>query len=296
MGDEYDPENTSPICVKDPHAPGGTRCVRAHAAHLGAEELAMVLGGAPSAPASKKAAAAGALLRVEEILFVTIAFLREKYLRGGAPSERAARFQRTVAPRGAASFRIARLSDLLSAPGTAQLQRAMGALPRDPATRKALAGLVRTMLARWQPHHLSEGSPYNDDGETAFTVEKGRSMVFCLRPRANGLGTERGDASAHAEDIGPEEVYPENLLSFVALHELAHVYTESFAHPPRYWEHFRWLLEEAQAAGIFRSVRYARAPRMYCGLFLNHNPMHDGITADIRALAPGRWGSMIDKT
>jgi hypothetical protein len=285
MGDEYEPENTSAICVKDPHAPGGARCVLGHAAHLPEEPRAT----------GPRAATAGALLRVEEILFVTIAFLREKYLRAGPPSERVRRFQRTVAPRGAGSFRIARLSDLLGLRGTARLRRAMGHLPPDAHTRKALARLVQLMLDRWQPHHLSEGSPYNDDGETAFTVEKGQSMVFCLRPRANGLGTERGDVSATAEDIGPEEVYPENLLSFVALHELAHVFTESFAHPPRYWEHFRWLLEEAQAAGIFQSVHYARAPRVYCGLFLNHNPLHDGVTADIRELAPGKWGSMRDE-
>ena len=80
----------------------------------------------------------------------------------------------------------------------------------------------------------------------------------------------------------------------MALHEVTHVFTESYEHPPRFWEHFAWLLREMEAAGIYTSVDFSRYPADYCGLYLNHNPIYDPLTIDIRKIPVSEWWDELD--
>lgn len=242
------PSNTT--CVQ-PAAGGG--CMSVHRAHAGQSE------------------AAAALLRVRELLFVAAAFLQEKYAprgRGGV------RRRPPSADLLLALVRPARLT----APSLRRLARgrlaAALAAPVPPATRAALSSLVDALLQRWDPTAISEGSPRNWEGETAYTVSHGAAMVYCLRGKQP-----------------PYPLLPDQLTFFVALHELTHIFTPGFEHPPCFWERFKWLLHEMAAAGIYTEPDFVARPQDYCGLRVNSSPTLDPGVQRIWELPPSQWAS-----
>ena len=64
-------------------------------------------------------------------------------------------------------------------------------------------------------------------------------------------------------------------LTFVALHELSHVMTLSVGHKQEFWQNFKFVLENAKAAGIYHPVDYKKQPKEYCGMKINDNPYYD---------------------
>jgi hypothetical protein len=122
-----------------------------------------------------------------------------------------------------------------------------------PARRRA----AQRLLARYNPDNLAENSPSAPGGDTAYSLDKGGVLAFCLRPRGGG------------------RVYGLGLLTFVLLHELAHLAIDAYDHPPEFWAAFRFLLEEAAAAGIYAAPDFARAPQDYCGLRVDYSPLGD---------------------
>jgi predicted metal-dependent hydrolase len=65
-----------------------------------------------------------------------------------------------------------------------------------------------------------------------------------------------------------------NTLTFVALHELAHLMTSSIGHKKEFWDNFTFMLEYATEAGLYRAVDYAKHPSEYCGLTIDSNPLY----------------------
>lgn len=130
---------------------------------------------------------------------------------------------------------------------------------RSPARRDIAARL----LDRYNPDSLAENSPNDPSGDTSYTIDKGAVIALCLRDR-------------EAQDI-----HDLDTLTFVALHELTHVAIKDTDHPPRFWEAFRFILEAAEAAGVFVSADYAAAPRTYCGIKIDFNPRYDKATASL---------------
>ena len=124
---------------------------------------------------------------------------------------------------------------------------------------------TRNLLARYNPDNLAENSPRDPTGDTAYSLDKGAVLAICLRSRTDPA------AGLHAAE----------LLSFVMLHEMAHVAVDVLDHPPEFWRTFRWLLEEAEEAGLYRSPRFAEAPQNYCGIHVDYNPRHDPAVAPI---------------
>ena len=49
-----------------------------------------------------------------------------------------------------------------------------------------------------------------------------------------------------------------NTLTFVALHELAHVATVEVGHTENFWRNFKFLLHEAEEIGIYNVVDYVK--------------------------------------
>ena len=43
----------------------------------------------------------------------------------------------------------------------------------------------------------------------------------------------------------------------------------------KYWQNFKFLLENAKAANIYQPVDYKKNPKEYCGMTLNDNPYYD---------------------
>lgn len=123
----------------------------------------------------------------------------------------------------------------------------------------ARAAAARRLLARYNPDNLTENSPRDPGGDTSYTIDKGAVLALCLRAKTPG--------AAPIHDL--------ELLTFVNVHELAHIAVDVHDHPPEFWRVFKFLLLEATAAGVMRGVDYARRPARYCGVVVDYNPMYD---------------------
>jgi hypothetical protein len=118
---------------------------------------------------------------------------------------------------------------------------------------------TKRILKRFNPENISEGA--DNAKYTSYSVNKGEKVVFCLRSR---------DQNKQLVDI--------NTMMFVALHEMAHICTESVGHTPEFWDNFRWLLEESMDIGIYRDGDYKNNPVEYCGIKITNSPIEKGRT------------------
>jgi hypothetical protein len=110
---------------------------------------------------------------------------------------------------------------------------------------------------RSDPDRFLESTP--DAQHTSYSVNKGESVHLCLRQRQ-----------------GPDEsLVDENVMTFVALHELAHICTESVGHGPDFWNNFGWLLKEAEANQLYRYTDFSAHPVSYCGVYITDSPRYD---------------------
>jgi hypothetical protein len=120
--------------------------------------------------------------------------------------------------------------------------------PNDPRVKKLVDG--------FNPTKINETLPTSE--LTAYSENKGEKMAFCLNRTKN---------STTLIDI--------NTLTFVALHELSHIMTTSIGHKQEFWQNFKFLLENAKAAGVYNPVDYKKNPQSYCGMTINDNPLYD---------------------
>jgi hypothetical protein len=120
--------------------------------------------------------------------------------------------------------------------------------PEDPRTQRLVKG--------FNPKKISETLPTSE--LTAYSENKGEKIAFCLNTSKNG---------SKLIDI--------NTLTFVALHELSHIATESIGHKQEFWENFKWVLQNAKEGGIYSPVDYKKNPEEYCGMTINDNPYYD---------------------
>jgi hypothetical protein len=108
-----------------------------------------------------------------------------------------------------------------------------------------------------EAHRLGESTP--DDDFTSFSVNKGESVHFCLRQR------EGGD----------ESLVNENIVTFVAIHEMGHIITPTVGHGPDFWNNFAWLLEQAETMGVYTPQNFSAHPVAYCGMKITDEPKYD---------------------
>ena len=120
--------------------------------------------------------------------------------------------------------------------------------PEDPRTIRLVEG--------FNPKKVSETLPTSE--LTAYSENKGEKLAFCLNTTKEG-----------------NKLIDISTLTFVALHELSHVMTESIGHKQEFWQNFKFLLENAKAAGIYSPVDYKKNPKEYCGMKINDNPYYD---------------------
>ena len=112
------------------------------------------------------------------------------------------------------------------------------------------------MVQKFNPTKISETLPTSE--YTAYSENKGEKLAFCLDKRKNGTTLI---------DI--------NTLTFVAIHELAHIMTKTEGHKQEFWENFKFLLEQAKAANIYQPVDYKKNNEPYCGMDITDNPYYD---------------------
>lgn len=111
------------------------------------------------------------------------------------------------------------------------------------------------IIQNFNPNVISEGS--ENAKYTSYSVNKGEKIVFCLRSRDN---------SNRLMDL--------NTMTFVALHELAHVGSETIGHDEIFWNNFKWLLEHAIKVGIYQDQDFQSNPVEYCGIKITDSPLY----------------------
>jgi hypothetical protein len=115
---------------------------------------------------------------------------------------------------------------------------------------------VHRMFQKFNPTKISETLPTSE--YTAYSENKGEKLAFCLNKEKNGT-----------------KLIDINTLTFVAIHELAHIMTVSEGHKQEFWQNFKFLLEQAKAANIYNPVDYKKNPEPYCGMDITDNPYYD---------------------
>ena len=149
--------------------------------------------------------------------------------------------------------RIAEAADLLAR--TAQRCADLVQLLVDKYPEEAN---VQRLQTRFDREKIVETLPTSE--HTAYSENKGEKIAFCLNEETD-------------QDSSP--LIDENTLMFVALHELAHVASESIGHKAEFWDNFKFLLENAKAAGLYVPVDYKAQPQKYCGMKITDNPYYD---------------------
>ena len=113
---------------------------------------------------------------------------------------------------------------------------------------------VARMNERFNPDNITETGKNNQ--YTSYSVNKGEKVVFCIR--------QKDDA---------ESIVDENTLTFVAIHELAHIMTVSVGHTKEFWDNFKKLLKEAVELKIYIKEDYSNNPKEYCGIKVSDSPL-----------------------
>jgi len=119
---------------------------------------------------------------------------------------------------------------------------------------------VKRLKDGFNPKKIAEILPTSS--YTDYSENKGEKVAFCLNK--NSKSNEDND-----------NIIDEHTLTFVAIHELSHIATESIGHKSEFWENFKFLLEEAKEANIHHPVDYKKAPQEYCGMKISDNPYYD---------------------
>lgn len=115
---------------------------------------------------------------------------------------------------------------------------------------------VKRLVQNFNPAKISETLPTSE--YTAYSENKGEKIAFCLDKKKDGT-----------------KLIDINTLTFVAIHELAHVMTVSEGHKQEFWENFKFLLQQAKRANIYNPVDYKNNPQSYCGMEITDNPYYD---------------------
>lgn len=116
---------------------------------------------------------------------------------------------------------------------------------------------VQRLVAGFNPQKIMETLPTSE--YTAYSENKGEKLAFCLNR------TKKGE----------DNMIDEHTLTFVAIHELAHIATKSIGHKSDFWENFKFLLQCAKEAGIHDPTDYKKSPTEYCGMKIHDSPYYD---------------------
>ena len=106
----------------------------------------------------------------------------------------------------------------------------------------------------FNPDYITENIP----GSTyvAYSVNKGEELSLCVREKDTDVFMDN------------------NIIIFVAIHELSHIMTPETGHTPLFWNNMKYLLEKASSMAIYTPTDYSKNPETYCGMEINSTPMN----------------------
>lgn len=128
------------------------------------------------------------------------------------------------------------------------------AQPEDERQYGSYEERAARLAKRFDADRISEGN--EDPRYTTYTLNKGDKVVFCLRARG--------------ED---DRIHDLPMMTFVAVHELAHIASVTEHHTPEFASNFAWLLRNAVACGIYTFEDFKTRPRRYCGIDVTDTPL-----------------------
>jgi hypothetical protein len=121
--------------------------------------------------------------------------------------------------------------------------------------KKKLKGDIERLVKNFNPDAISENA--GDTAQfTSYSVNKGEKLVFCIRDKKEG-----------------DPIVKENILTFVIIHECAHLACAEIGHTFSFWENFRLLLRVAIDNGIYKNIDFNSSPQEYCGINISDNPL-----------------------
>lgn len=115
---------------------------------------------------------------------------------------------------------------------------------------------VKRLVQKFNPKTIKETLPTSE--YTAYSENKGEKIAFCLNTKKHN-----------------NQLIDINTLTFVAIHELGHVASETVGHNDEFWNNFKFLLEEAVSINIYNPVDYKKNNVSYCGMNITDNPYYD---------------------
>ncbi len=111
---------------------------------------------------------------------------------------------------------------------------------------------------KYKLNKLIENVPSLFNSDTSYTINKGEIIAICLRHKNQN-----------------NKFHDLNLITFVAVHELAHIFSIGYGHDDEFWENFKFLLNEAINCKIYDNTNYIEKPIEYCGMMVKYNPLFD---------------------
>ena len=107
----------------------------------------------------------------------------------------------------------------------------------------------------FNPDRLIENS--NKGKYTSYSVNKGEKIMLCIR--------QRNDSN---------DLVDLNTVTFVAIHELAHLMTKSIGHTDEFWENMKFLLHNVinSDLGVYQYQPFHKDPIEYCGTKITDTP------------------------
>jgi hypothetical protein len=113
---------------------------------------------------------------------------------------------------------------------------------------------VIRMNSKFNPDNITEAGKNNQ--YTSYSINKGEKIVFCIR--------QKGEK---------EDLVDENTMTFVSIHELAHIMTKSIGHTDEFWSNFKKLLNHAIENKLYQKEDYKNSPKEYCGIKVTDSPL-----------------------
>ena len=112
---------------------------------------------------------------------------------------------------------------------------------------------IQKLKDMFNPEYITENIPGSI--YVAYSVNKGEELSICIREKDT------------------EKFIDNNIIIFVAIHELSHIMTPESGHTPLFWDNMKYLLEQASVSGIYQPQDYSQNPVTYCGMEINSTPM-----------------------
>jgi len=91
---------------------------------------------------------------------------------------------------------------------------------------------------------------------TSYSINKGEKIIFCIRQKDT------------------QQLLDINTMMFVAIHECAHLMSESVGHNKEFWDNMVFLLKESEKCNVYKYINYSKKPQEYCGMIINDTPLH----------------------